>query len=110
MLADSSLPLSNPEKSYAGPMESTYSLTPTLTDTQSISPTLTDVSVPTVSDSRRSVVHTPGQLALLPRAVEIQDLVVLSLLFLGKQHRLNRGGLNDAAHRGLMVGGLGGAC
>lgn len=37
-------------------------------------------------------VRTPGELTLCPRAVEIQDLVVLSLLFQEKQRRVKCGG------------------
>lgn len=41
---------------------------------------------------RPGYMHTPGELALLPRAVEIQELVVLTHLFQEKQYRLKYGG------------------
>lgn len=37
-------------------------------------------------------VNTPGELALFPRALEIQDLVVLTLLFQEKQFNVSHGG------------------
>ncbi|GJE94564.1 hypothetical protein PsYK624_107340 [Phanerochaete sordida] len=99
-MLDSSQSSSDPEKPSAGPMASQYSLTPTLTDAQSITPTLTDArSVASVARPR--VVHTPGQLALLPRALEIRDLVVLSLLFIEKQQRTQGGGASDNAMVGM---------
>ena len=54
-------------------------------------------------------IRTPGELALLPRALEIQDLVVVTLLFEEKQYRDKYGGgMGDAAMRGMMTGmGLG---
>ena len=39
--------------------------------------------------------------ALLPRALEIRDLVVLSLLFIEKQQRTQGGGANDNAMVGM---------
>lgn len=84
-------------------MASQYSLSPTLTDVQSITPTLTDASSINAIPRPR-IVHTPGQLALLPRALEIQDLVVLSLLFLEKQRRLQNGGTNDNSMVGVRTG------
>jgi hypothetical protein len=41
---------------------------------------------------RPGFIHTPGELALLPRALEIQELVVLTHLFQEKQYRLKYGG------------------
>lgn len=88
-------------------MGSTYSLTPTLTDTHSISSTLADArsirSVSTIG-TRRPDGRTPGRLDLLPRAQEIVDLVVLSVLFLEKQSRLRGGGVNDNALLGMNRG------
>ena len=57
--------------------------------------------------SRPGFVRTPGELALLPRALEILDLVVVSLLFEEKQYRDKYGGgMGDAAMMGMM-GGMG---
>lgn len=76
-------------------MASQYSLSHTLTDAESIAPTLTDAQSITstlidgrsvTSTTRPRVVDTSGELALLPHALEIRDLVVVSLLFLEKQH------------------------
>lgn len=82
---------------------STLSLSPTLTDdldaasisptlansdTQSIAPTLINelgTTSPYTQGSRKA--RTPAVLLLTPRAVEIQNLVVLSFLFLEKYHR-----------------------
>ena len=50
------------------------------------------------------MIHTPGELRLTARAKEVQDVVVLSLLFQSKQTRLNEGGLGEGAALGLMVG------
>lgn len=50
-------------------------------------------------------IRTPGELALLPRALEIRDLVVSSLLFQEKQFRDKYGGgMGDGAMLGVMVG------
>lgn len=77
MLYSNSSP-SDPESSNPGYMASQYSLSPTLTDAQSIAPTLTDAQsiTPTLTDAhsmastvRPRVVYTPGELALLPRAL-----------------------------------------
>lgn len=47
----------------------------------------------------------PGELALLTRALEIQDLVVLTLLFQEKQFRVKYGGgMGDGAMLGVMMG------
>lgn len=71
---------------------SVLSLSPTLTDTASISPTLTD-GASQASPQRR---FTPATLEMLPRAIEIQDLVVMSFLFLEKNRRTrDQGGLSN---------------
>lgn len=58
---------------------------------------------------RPSFIRTPGELALLPRALEIRDLVVVSLLFEEKQYRDKySGGMGDGAIVGIMTSvGLG---
>ena len=73
-------------------------LSPTLADTQSVSPTLIGTSGHTSSEGRYANAElssgrrfTPATLSLLPRAVEIQDLVVLSFLFLEKNRRSKDG-------------------
>ena len=57
-------------------------------------------------NGRPGFIRTPGELALLPRALEIQDLVVVSLLFEEKQYRDKYGGgMGDAsAMPGMMMG------
>lgn len=89
---------------------STLSLSPTLTDkdtdvqsiaptlasidAQSIAPTLVDNDEPraVLSPPRISKQRTPATLLLSPRATEIQDLVILSFLFLEKYHRTKESG------------------
>ncbi|EKM58086.1 uncharacterized protein PHACADRAFT_252089 [Phanerochaete carnosa HHB-10118-sp] len=55
-------------------------------------------------DGGTGVIRTPGELRLIPRAKEVQDLVVETLLFQEKQRRLQQGGLGEGAMVGLMVG------
>ncbi|GJE94514.1 hypothetical protein PsYK624_106840 [Phanerochaete sordida] len=56
------------------------------------------------------VIHTPGELKLTPRAAEVQELVVLTLLFQEKRRRLEAGGLSEGAGYGLAYGSaVGGA-
>ena len=50
-----------------------------------------DVESPDPS-GRPSFVHTPGELALLSRAVEVQELVILTHLFQERQYRQKYGG------------------
>lgn len=77
------------------PAASVLSLSPTLTDTASVTSTLIDdgrsisgvstfSTYSTTGPSRR---FTSATLQMLPRAVEIQDLVVLSFLFMEKNRR-----------------------
>lgn len=98
----------------SSPTRSTYSLSPTLTHNQPVSPTSSVFSATsTVSlRTRRSYFRTPGTLVLTSRAREIQDTVVLSLLFLEKQSRTQSAGLrDDSTMVGYMVGaGVAGAC
>ncbi|KAI0696785.1 hypothetical protein BC835DRAFT_1414020 [Cytidiella melzeri] len=78
------------------PAASTLSLAPTLTDTASITSTLIDVSPSASPSTTPARQFTPATLQLLPRAVEIQDLVVMSFLFLEKNRRTReQGGLSN---------------
>ena len=71
------------------------SLSPTLTDSdaRSLASTLVSeqatVSPPERTSGKR---RTPAMLFLLPRALEIRDLVILSFLFLEKYHRTREAG------------------
>ena len=50
----------------------------------------------TGASETQTFIHTPGTLVLTPRAKEIQDLVVLSMLFIEKQSRERGGGVRDS--------------
>ncbi|KAI0091341.1 hypothetical protein BDY19DRAFT_935240 [Irpex rosettiformis] len=82
-------------RTAVGSGASILSFSPTLTDTASITPTLTESISPSLSGApeRR---FTPATLDMLPRAIEIQDLVVMSFLFLEKNRRTrDQGGLSN---------------
>ena len=63
------------DQAHLNPTASVYSITPTIKASTSTHGTV----------DGRGFLRTPGELSLLPRALEVQDLVVLSLLFLAKQ-------------------------
>ena len=80
-------------RTVIGSGDSVLSFSPTLTDTASITPTLTESISPSAPQAGRRNL-TPATLQMLPPAVEIQDLVVTSFLFLEKNRRVReQGGL-----------------
>ncbi|KAJ3552843.1 hypothetical protein NM688_g3935 [Phlebia brevispora] len=104
------------------PSPSLLSLSPTLTDSvrdtdaQSIATTLasaeTQSIAPTLVDEPRTILprriikqRSPATLLLTSRAAEIQDLVVLSFLFLEKYHRTRESGSVASGNtmQGLML-------
>lgn len=74
---------------------STEFFTPTMDDGRAVS-MFSSTSTLAPSPSLKPIyTSTPATLALLPRAKEIQDLVVLSMLFLEKQSRARGPGFRD---------------
>lgn len=85
----------------ASPDSDTFSLASTLVDAETRSVATVVSSESTALRVRSSVQvgrqRAPATLTLTPRAMEIQDLVVLSFLFLEKYHRTRESGSTTSA-------------